>query len=115
MPNASHRKDKNMKPTIQFNEKSRRGLSDRASRQGSTFPKTDYSFQAASVANGSGRCFGPGREPFRAISQNYFKNEAPQSFAGEAALFGVIVLTVAVPIVNSVSALVHLVRSLGTL
>ncbi len=108
-------KDKNMKPTIQFNEKSRRDFSDRESRQGSALPKTDYSFQAASVANGGGRCFGSCRPSFRAISQDYFKNEARRSFAGEAALFSVIVVTAALPILNSVSALVHLVRSFGAL
>jgi hypothetical protein len=104
-----------MKPTIQFNEKSRRDLGDRESRQGSALPKTDYSFQTASVANGGGRCFGVCRPSFRAISQDYFKNEAPRSFAGEAALFSVIVVTAALPILNSVSALVHLVRSFATL
>jgi len=103
-----------MKPIIQFNEKSTPALSDRESRKGSAFPKTDYSFQAASVADG-GRCFGARRPSFRSISQDYFKNEAPHSFASEAALFTVIVLTAAVPILNSVSALLDLVRSFGTL
>ena len=103
-----------MKPTIQFNEKSSRDLSDCESGKGSAFPKTDYCFQAASVANG-GRCFGTRRPSFRSISQDYFKNEAPHIFASEAALFTVIVLTAAVPILNSVSALLHLVRSFGTL
>ena len=104
-----------MKPTIQFNEKSHRDFSDRESHQGSVLPKTDYSFQAASVVNGGGPCFGSRRPSFRSISQDYFKNEARHSFAGEAALFTVIVMTAAVPIINSVSALLHLVRSFGTL
>jgi hypothetical protein len=104
-----------MKPIIQFNEKSRRDFSDRESRTGSTLLKTDYSFQAASVANGGGRCFGSCRQSFRAISQDYFKNEARRSFVSEAALFSVIVMTSALPILNSASALVHLVRSIGTL
>jgi hypothetical protein len=103
-----------MKPTIQFDEKSSRDASDRESRKGSTFPRTDYSFHAASV-NGGGRCFGSRRPSFRSISQDYFKNEEPHSFAGEAALFTVIVVTAAVPILNSVSELLHLVRSFGSL
>jgi hypothetical protein len=102
-----------MKPTIQFNEK--RSRDQRESRRGSAFPKTDYSLQAASLTHGGGRCFGARRPSFRSISQDYFKNEAPHSFAGEAALFSVIVMTAAVPILNSVSALLHLVRSFGTL
>jgi hypothetical protein len=104
-----------MKPTIQFNEKSRRDLRDRESRRGSAFPKADYSFQAGSMANGGGRCFGSSHPSFRSISQDYFKNEARRSFAGEAALFSVIVMTAAVPIISSVHALLQLVRSFGTL
>jgi hypothetical protein len=104
-----------MKPTIQFNEKSRRDFSNSDSRQGCALPKTDYSFQAASVGNGGGRCFGSRRPSFRSISDDYFKNEARPSFAGEAALFTVILMTAAVPILNSVSAVLHLVRSFGTL
>ena len=104
-----------MKPTIQFNEKSHRDFSDREPRKGSALPKTDYGFQAASVANGSGRCFGACRQSFRAISQDYFENEAPRSFVSEAALFSIIVMIAALPISSSAIALVHLVRSIGTL
>lgn len=104
-----------MKPTIQFNETSRRDSCDRDSRKGSALPKTDYSFQAASVANDGGRCFGSHRPSFRSISQDYFKNEARHSFAREAALFTVIVVIAAVPIISSVNAFFHLVRSFGTL
>jgi len=103
-----------MKPAIQFNQKSRRDCEGHKSCQGSALPKTDYSFQAGSIADG-GRCFGTCRTSFRAISQDYFRIEAPRSFVSEAALFSVIVLTAALPILSSASALVHLVRSLGTL
>jgi hypothetical protein len=102
-----------MKPTVQFNEKSRY-YSERESRQGSAFPKTDYSFQTASVANGTGRCVGARRPSFRAISQKYFENEAPRIFASEATLFAVIAVTSALPIFNSAIALVHLVRAFAT-
>jgi len=102
-----------MKPTVQFNEKSRRDLSDRESRIGSVLPQTDYTFQAASMTSG-GHCFGA-RRPFRAISQDYFKNEEPRSFASEATLFVVIVMTAALPIISSASALMHLVRSFPAL
>jgi hypothetical protein len=104
-----------MKPTIQFNEKSRRDLCDRDSRRGSALPKTDYSFQSASVANGGGRRFDSRQPSFRSISQDYFKYEAPPTFVGEVALFSVIVMTAAVPIMASVGAIIHLVRSFGIL
>lgn len=101
-----------MKPTIQFNEKSRRDSIDRASRQGSAQPQIEFSYQATSMG---GRCFGSQRPSFRSISQDYFNKEARPSFAGEAALFTLILLTAAVPILNSVSAVFQLIRSFGTL
>jgi hypothetical protein len=93
-----------MKPTLQSNR-----------RRSPRLPKTDYNFQSPSVANMGGRCFGSRPPSFRAISQDYFKNEARQNFAGEAALFSAIVLIVAIPLLQSASALVHLVRSIGVL
>ena len=101
-----------MKPTNQFNEKSRRDSSDRDSRQGSAQPQTDFSFQEPSMG---GRCFGSPRPSFRSISDNYFKKEARPNFAGEAALFSVILMIATVPILNSVNAVLHLVRSFGML
>jgi len=102
-----------MKPTIQFNEKSSRD--QRGSRRSNPLPKTDYSFKAGSMANGGGRCFGSCHPSFRSISQDYFKSEEPHNFAREAALFSVIMMTAAVPILYSVSAFLQLVRSFGSL
>jgi hypothetical protein len=93
-----------MKPTIQLN-----------TRRGPKFPKTDYSYQASSISSMGGRCFGSRRPSIRAISQDYFKNEARQSFVTEAALFSVIVITAAVSLINSAAGLVHLVRSFAAL
>ena len=88
-----------MKPTIQTNP-----------RRSPALPKTDYCYQSPATNRG-GRCFDSRRPSIRAISQNYFKNEVRHSFATEAALFGVIVLTAAVPLIDSAAALVDLVRS----
>jgi hypothetical protein len=89
-----------MKPTIQFN-----------TRRGPRLPKTDYAYQASSAANMGGRCFGSPRPSFRSISKDYFNYEARQSFATEAALFSVIVMTAAVSLISSVAGMVHLVRA----
>jgi hypothetical protein len=89
-----------MKPTIQFNE-----------RNGRRMPKTDCAYQVASMPNRGGRGNGRGRASIRAISREYFKNEARSMFAIEAAFFSVIVMTAAVPLINTVTAMVHLVRS----
>ena len=104
-----------MKPTIQFNEKSRRDSRERGSRGRSALPITDRNYHTASISNMSGRCFGSCRPSFRSISQDYFKKEARQSYVGEAALFCVIVLTAALPLFNSAQALMQLVRSVGVL
>jgi hypothetical protein len=103
-----------MKQPIQFNEKSRRHSSERGARGHSAFPKTDFSYHA-SIASMGGRCFDSRRPSFRSISQDYFRNEARYSYAGEAALFCVIVLTAALPLLESAQALMQLVRSVGVL
>jgi len=104
-----------MKPTIHFHEKSRQSFGELDSPRRVAFPKTDYSYQDTSMANGGGRRFGSRQPSFRSISQDYFKYEVPPTFLGEVALFSVIVVTAAVPIMASVGAILHLVRSFGTL
>jgi len=93
-----------MKPTFQLN-----------TGRGPRLPKTDYSYQASSVSSRGGRCFGCRQPSFRAISQDYFKNEARPTFVMETALFMVIVMTAAVSVISSASGLVHLVRSFAVL
>jgi hypothetical protein len=91
-----------MKPTIQLNE-----------RHGLRMPKTDCNYHVGSMPNsgGRGRGFGSRHASIRAVSNDYFKNEARSIFATEAAFFSVIVITAAVPLINTAMALVHLVRS----
>ena len=89
-----------MKPTIQLNE-----------RRGHRGPKTDCNYQVGSMPNRGGH-----RSPcasIRAVSHDYFKNEARSIFATEAAFFSVIVMTAAVPLIYTAMALVHLVRSVA--
>ena len=93
-----------MKPTIQFNERSARRM-----------PKTDFGYQVSSMPSRGGRGYGSQRASIRAISREYFMNEARSIFATEAAFFGVIVMTVAVPLIYTAMALVHLVRSVAAL
>jgi hypothetical protein len=90
-----------MKPTNHLNQ-----------RHGLRLPKTDCNYQNGSMASRGGRYR---RASIRAISNDYFKNEARSIFATEAAFFGVIVITVAVPLINTATALVHLVRSVAAI
>ena len=91
-----------MKPTIQINE-----------RKGLRLPKTDCNYQVGSMPNRGGRGRDSRRASIRAISNDYFKNEARSTFATEAAFFSVIVMTAAVPLIYTAMALVHLVRSVA--
>jgi hypothetical protein len=91
-----------MKPTIQLNQ-----------RHGLRMPKTDCNYQVASMPSRGGRSYGSRHASIRAVSHDYFKNEARTMFVTEAAFFSVIVITAAVPLINTAMALVHLVRSLA--
>ena len=91
-----------MKPTIQFNQ-----------RLGLRLPKTDCNYQVASMPSRGGRNNGSRNASIRAVSHDYFKNEARSIFATEAAFFSVIVITAAVPLINTAMALVQLVRSIA--
>ena len=79
------------------------------SRPGAGSPKTDFHFQAGPFGeySGGGRG-GKKRLPsFRGISEEYFDKEARGQFATEATFFGLIVVTVAVPLFQVASVLVH--------
>ena len=78
-------------------------------------PKIDQSYYAGSMPNRGGRRYDAPRASIRAVSHEYFKNEARSMFATEAAFFSVIVITAAVPLLNSATALVHLVRSFAAI
>jgi hypothetical protein len=86
-----------MKPTNHLNQ-----------RHGVRLPKTDCHYQVGSMPSRGGRfrC-----ASIRAVSNDYFKNEARSLFVTEAAFFCVIVMTAAVPLISTAMALVHLVRS----
>jgi hypothetical protein len=93
-----------MKPTIQL--KQSRGL---------RMPKTDCNYQVASMPSRGGRHYASRHASIRAVSDDYFKNEARSMFATEAAFFSVIVMTAAVPLIYTAMEMVHLVRSVAAL
>jgi hypothetical protein len=78
-------------------------------------PKTDYSYQASTMSSRGGHRYDSRNASIRAISHEYFENEARSTFITETALFCVIVLTAAVSLISGATAMVHLVRSLGVL
>jgi hypothetical protein len=91
-----------MKPTLQLNQ-----------RDGLRMPKTDCNYQIGSMPNRGGNS--SRRASIRAVSHDYFENEARSTFATEAAFFSVIVMTSAVPLIYSAMAVFHLVRSFAAI
>ena len=87
----------------------------RAMRSGCALSHTDYHYNAATLAAVRSRCVAAktGVRSFRKISDDYFHYEAPQSFVAEAAVFGLIVLTTALPLFDGASALVYFLRAIG--
>jgi hypothetical protein len=81
------------------------------------FPKTDYNYSALTLAGLNGCCAKriANAHSFRKISDEYFKHEAPHSYAGEATLFAVIVMTVAIALASNANALHHFVRAIGAI
>ena len=96
-----------MKPTLQFIEANhRRGESQRP-RKASGFPVTDCNFHVSAADFGHGH--DKGGRSFHGISRDYFKREARTHFAVEAVIFGLIVLTAAVPVVEGIKGLAQFV------
>ncbi|HZE14152.1 MAG TPA: hypothetical protein VE086_10360 [Chthoniobacterales bacterium] len=93
-----------MKPTTLFNE----------TRNGPPMPKIDFGFQVGSMPS-RGRGYDSRGASIRSISREYFKSEARSIFTTEAAFFSVIVMTAAVPLIHTVTAMAHLVRSFAAL
>ena len=97
-----------MKPTFQIIQNRRTHDSLVPRRQGSISPRVDYNFQST-TADFPGRCHGHGGPSFRALSNNYFENEARAHFAMEAFVFGVMFVTAAVPVIEGLRGLFQFV------
>lgn len=104
-----------MKPTLHQIETNRRADRETSLRTGNGLPKTDYHFRPDSRTDFSGRCYGNPGPSFRRISDDYFKNEATGHFVSEAAVFGLIILTVAMPVIQSARGAFQFLHSVGVL
>ena len=107
---------KNMKTTPQILDLKQRHESDaRASRHGRSFPQTDHHYQTCKMPGGCGEPVNFQGPAFFKISNDYFAEEEPRSFAIEAGIFAALLLTAILPIVNGVEAVATLIHSLGVL
>lgn len=104
-----------MKPTPDYQLNfSRDGLTTRAASR-TTGPKTDFDFQANTVDQFKGHCGPACLASFRDISSDYFETEAPRASFREIALFVAIIMTVAMPLIHGATAVLQLIKSVGTL
>jgi hypothetical protein len=92
-----------MKPTIETFRSNKR------------FPITDYNYHSVALDGFDGCCAKMTAPSFRSISRDYFENEEPKRFLGEAAIFGTMLVTALVPLISGVFAIIQLCRSLGAL
>lgn len=74
--------------------------------QNSRFPKTDCNFQSVEMSAYGAPC--AESNSFR-VFRAYFDKEAPKDFLSEAAVFGVIMLTAAIPLLNGIEAITALI------
>ena len=90
-----------MKPTIITNKNARK------------FPFVDYHYQTSTLGNFTGRCATTSTsKSLRDISRDYFDSEANYDFLSDAAVFGTLIATAAVPIIAGLSAVIQLCRAL---
>lgn len=105
-----------MKTTSQIQNANKRHEADpRASRPGRNFPQIDCQFQSPTLHGGCGTPSKFRRPSFYRMSSEYFAEEAPRSFAIEAAFFSALILIVALPVANCVQAVATLIHTLGVL
>ena len=93
-----------MKQPLQFNDTTKRN--DGARRP---FPVTDYSYQAVDLTGYDACCADASGNSFRA-AREYFENEATRDFLTEAAVFVVMMVTIAAPLFNGLLSIVDLLR-----
>jgi hypothetical protein len=98
-----------MKPKMHMIGKRERGNETRRE-----FPVTDFNYSAIDMSDCNARCADLSASSFR-TSREYFDREANRDFLTEAAVFGIMMLTVAAPLLNGIHAIVDLIRGTGAI
>ena len=78
------------------------------------FPITDFNYGAIEIGDCNARCAEVSGNSFRS-SREYFDHEANREFLTEAAVFGAMMLSIALPLFNGILAIVDLIRGSGAL
>ena len=90
---------------------SRRDLFVPTAREGHRMPVTDYRYHSVAFEGFTGGYLRNPAQSFWNIAGNYLKDEARHDFWSEAALFAVITVTAALPLMNNLHALIEFVRA----
>jgi len=87
---------------------------DRAMSNRRRSPLTDYSYHSGGFEDSSAHYTSVRVRPFWNITGDYFKYEARHDFRSEAALFAIITITAALPLINNMHALIEFVRAISS-
>ena len=98
-------------PVTTYNYRQRDSF-DRAVSTRHRPPITDYSYHSGAFEDSSAHCAPVHGRSFWTIGGDYFKHEAAHDFRSEAALFGIITITAALPLINNLHALIEFVRAI---
>lgn len=100
-----------MKPTsTTIDNASRHDSFDPIRRKRRRSPITDYNYHSVPFEHSSAAYASTSPRSFWNITGDYFKNEARYEFLGEAAVFGVIIVTAFLPLLSNGHALMEFIR-----
>jgi hypothetical protein len=94
-----------MKPTMHINNS--RGSTSETQRR---FPNMNFDYSAIEMSNCNARCADLSGSSFRS-TRDYFDHEANRDFLSEAAVFGTMMLAIAMPVFNGIHAIIDLIRA----
>lgn len=103
---------RNMKTNLLPAPQSRR--TDLPRNRAPVFPVTDSNYHVPTLPKFGGGCARSRGCSFRSISHEYFRSEARGEFQCELVAFGAIVIATILPVLSNAHALVHFLRSIGT-
>ena len=102
-----------MKPIASTTPKStHRDAFDRVMPYDRPAPITDYNYHSITFEGSSARYVRNPPRSFWNIAGDYFNNEARRDFRSEAALFAIITITAALPLINNLHALIEFARAI---
>jgi hypothetical protein len=98
-------------PLTTYNYRQRDSF-DRAASKPHDSTITDHNYHSGAFQDSSAHYAPVHARSFWNIAADYFKHEAAHDFRSEAALFAIITITAALPLINNLHALIEFVRAI---